>query len=355
MTTPEATGSDSEHIDPWAPPPLLPRHRLGSGNALWALGKQIDELGGEWTYNVFVPRTINFHQPAAPPLFYEPFGSFERLALEAYLVECAYEVCRPGEEGTLALAIEVFPSFFSTTDGVVVPPEPGETSIGRHTVSVIAVRGDTIYFQHAWSRWGANGMGTLSRSYFERYTRECWLFRRSDRGPLASTAERLLESDEPRHFPRLWRSPRRIEAVGNLRPGLTATWYECWSLQDESPAWVLTLRLGGVRVGISVIHYPIAELAQITDLFVWPPYRRQGYGSAMERIIRKRSRQLRCERLEAYVWDADVVKYPERPEKFLLSRGYGVERLPEGQAAMIGRSRIGGSARTGPILKRADA
>jgi hypothetical protein len=77
-------------LDPRHPPPWQPLERLTFGN-MWQVAKQIDELGGEWTYRVFVHRAANFNLVSLPITFYEPIESFDKLELELVLIQKAYE------------------------------------------------------------------------------------------------------------------------------------------------------------------------------------------------------------------------------------------------------------------------
>lgn len=333
----------SAWADPSAPPPLRPFSGELSRN-LWALAKQIDGLGGEWTYNVFVARVVNFHQPHLPPTFYEPISTFDRLALEALMFQKSAEYCDPGEEGVLNLAIDVFPSFFDVVDGVVPIPEANEEPIGRHTVNIIGVRDlETLYFRHGWSTWGAgDGLGQISRGYIEAYAREMWLMRRCDWGPTADTAGRLLRTSQSERFATLWRRQMKPEVIRDSVTNIALRSYECWSLADEAPAEMIILHSSrSRRVAFAIlVHHPEAKISSVSDLFVWPPYRRRGLGTILDRVVTDQAKRRGSKSVETYVWDADVVTSPERPEGFLMSQGYEIERFDGSQATMLGRKSI---------------
>src|SRR5947209_1711820 len=95
-------------IDPSGPAPEAPMLRA-SADHLWPLAKQIDELGGEWTFQIFTYRVINFHFPQLPALFYEPIPSFDRLALEAFMHQRAREFIPDKDCGGIMVAMDVFP------------------------------------------------------------------------------------------------------------------------------------------------------------------------------------------------------------------------------------------------------
>jgi len=133
MTASESLALVTSTVNPWSPPPVMPRGRVEPQDG-WPLTKQIDELGGEWTYQVFFYRAMNFHVPITPPLFYEPIYNFDRLGLEALLFQYAQGLLEStGDPGAVTLAFEVFPSFFDAEAGRVVLPAADEHPIGRQS------------------------------------------------------------------------------------------------------------------------------------------------------------------------------------------------------------------------------
>jgi hypothetical protein len=74
----EQSGTGDPRLDPSHSPSWQPLDRLAIGH-LWEISKQVDELGGEWTYPIFVPRVGNFNLVSVPVGFYEPIESFDSL------------------------------------------------------------------------------------------------------------------------------------------------------------------------------------------------------------------------------------------------------------------------------------
>lgn len=329
-------------LSPDDPSPAGPVSQFQPGD-VWPLTKQIDGLGGEWTFPTFMWRAMNFHLVNVPPSYYEPVSSFERLRLEALLIQRAASMVPDPELGMLSVVVKVFPSIFSVLDGVLVLPEEGESCIGQHFLTVLGVQDEsTVVFANTWSGWKSDHIGYLSREYFDRYAQEGWILRLWNRGPLAATAETLLSSNNSGEFRRLWHSTRRQGTIRNIGGdnSLRLRWYECWSLQAETPAELLVLELEGrIRVAVAVlVHH--TTMSDLSELFVWPNYRRRGYGKLLEEAAADRSRQAGSQELGFYVWNADVVQRNNQAVSFLVNRGFTIQQFEDCQAAMYGKRKI---------------
>jgi GNAT superfamily N-acetyltransferase len=332
---------------PWDPPPSEPLEEF-SFEDFWPLAKQIDGLGGEWSFSIFVARALTFHRYSFPPLFYEPLSSFDRLGLEAHLRQRLDRLApQEGLYQSVSAAFEVFPSIFDAEDGIVPLPEEDEPSIGRHSVTILGVSDqDTLVFRNSWGGWNTTGIGYLTREYFDRYCREAWVSRDATAGPMAETAEQLLGEVGDSEFARLWLTGRRRGAQTNIsgRTDLRYRWFESWSLNDEASAEVIVLELNRkVRVGTAVlIHYhnESVNLSVLSELFIWPTYRRQGYGRLLESIAVDRSKQSGSFEIAVYLWDADAVKGKEVARQFLQRTGYSVEEFASGEAVFYGKKSV---------------
>jgi GNAT superfamily N-acetyltransferase len=314
--------------EPWANPSERPQEARVPGD-LWALMKQIDELGGEWSFNLFVPRTVNFHLAPAALDFYEPLGDFERVGLEALLLQRARRAGLPlAETGSVVVDYAAYPSIFNPVDDFLPLPSPGERTIGRHTASVRGiVDGDTLVVAHAWSDWTPDGTAKMTRTFFEENARGGQVSRPWNRGPLGSTVESLLETADPQEFQELWRAPRKRMSQTKVVPTegrIRLSSFESWSLQSETPAEVLTLEINDrIRAGIAILTHDHEE-SSISDLFIWPPYRRRKLGTLLEQFAANRTIVYGNKRLVAYIWEADAVRGKERAIGFLGSVGYEI-------------------------------
>lgn len=315
-------------VEPWAPAPTVPATLVAPGD-LWALNKQIDELGGEWSFNAFTPRTTNFHLSRLPIQFYEPLGDFDRVGLEALNSSRARQFGLPEDEiGGLVVDFQAFPSLFNPVDGFIPMPGTEERNIGRHTAQILGpIDQDTLLVRHAWSGWTANGTAKMTREFFDEYAMGVMLTRRWDRGPLAETVSELFKTSNQGDFKKMWRKDREPMFV---RDG-DSPWrsrrlsaYCTWSLDLEIPAEVLTVtNHAGVRIGVAVILHDRGETL-VSDLFVWPPYRRKGIGGLLEGFAEERAFAAGNSSLVAFIWEADAVKGLLRATRFLEARGYEI-------------------------------
>lgn len=322
--------SRDPRLDPGHPPPWRPLDGLAVDH-LWSIGKQIDELGGEWSYPIFAIRAYNFNLISRPVSFYEPIEGFERLALEVHLIEKAHNCDLHYAAGMAGVSFTIFPSMHDAADGVLVLPEEDEQPIGQHYMGAISMRNENeLVFRNTWSKWAPNNLAYVSRDYFDRFAQEGWISRKWDSGPTDATAAELLRTSEPAEFRRLWRRKQRFGTSSNVTPNanIKLKWFACWSLQVESPAEVLVVEFDkNIRVGVAIlVHYEAAgdspATSSLVDLFIWPNYRRVGYGLLLERFAAERSIIAGSSELSIHVWDADAVKGKDRAHAFLKAAGY---------------------------------
>jgi GNAT superfamily N-acetyltransferase len=319
---------------------------LTSPTDLWACGKQIDGLGGEWSYDIFIYRALNFHQQSSL-VFYEPIGDYERLALETLASSRALAAGVPlGEEGGQCVAMRIFPSFFDSQEGEVSLPSEGEDPIGCHSVEIVGLQDErTLVFRHDWSGWAnGDGIGFVSRQYVEEYATAIWTSKLWNRGPLESTAQRLLQGPEDVQLVRLWRQWRPHGSEDADQLGVRLHWYRTWSLASECPAEALSITIKAghahLRIGTAVLlhdHGVESRDSMIVDLFVWPPYRGRGYGRALESFAARRAEAAGSTNMTACVWDADVVLSERMSVGFLEALGYKIQTFTGRQLFAEGR------------------
>lgn len=335
MTTPHPLMS----LNPWDDPPMEPR-QLRYPRDGWAAAKQIDGLGGEWSYQVFQHRVLNFHAPAVPPHWAEPLSSFDALWQEVWFKSWAISAGVPSEEiGSATATFAVFRSVFSAESNDWPMPEKGELSIGNHAVRVIGiVDEDTLLFQHGWSDWPKNhAPGRLTREYIDSHAVELWANRLAGSGPLMNSVELLAKAAGQPEYARIWRQSGRRGTQDTDIPNLKLRWWESYSLEENCPGEVLCLVLSGrIRAAVAMVTYAPTD-ATIIDLFVWPGYRRRGYASLLESIVAERAKSRGANHLNAIVLDADVVRSSDGAERFLGSQGYQLTCHPDEQVRISGR------------------
>jgi GNAT superfamily N-acetyltransferase len=329
-------------LNPWDAPPRQPQ-RYSHPRDAWAAAKQIDGLGGEWTYQVFNHRALNFHLTAVPPHWAEPLSSFDSFCQEVWLRGHALGAgVRLQNVGSTTVAFKVFPSVFSATSDKWPMPEEDERSIGCHAVSIVGIEDeDTLLFQHGWPEWPKDhALGRLTREYVDNHAIELWVIRPANYGPQASTVDRLAQAAGKPEFKSLWASPG-LRGVQDVGPDLQLRWWETYSLEEQCPGEVLCLVFQKrLRVATAMVTYCPGE-ATIFDLFVWPGYRRGGYGSLLESSVADRARLRGADKLNSAVLNADMVKGGVAAMGFLESRGYSLTEYSDRQLQIFGSRPVG--------------
>ena len=330
---------------PWEGAHGTPKSESAS-RQLWRITKSIDELGGEWTYTIFIARALN-HFYRHPPHHYYPLSNFERMGLELILIDRAREFeLTPDEIGGVTLSFTVYPSFYDAVAGRVELPRENELPIGQHAVSALGLETeDSFAFQHGWPEWAPNGLGFMSRAYFDRFATEAWLIRRRNRGPSSFDSAGILldQSVTSSVFREEWRRFGPSGSEATLRhPGLIFRWYSFYDLDDENEGEVLILEdANRTRIASAVVTYRISSntgqtTSALIDLFVPPQFRRNGYARLLENWMAERSISRNAVRIEAAIWDADAVVGRARAEGFLNACGYTLEALHGSQQVARG-------------------
>lgn len=350
-------------VSPWDPAPMRPT-QLRSSHDVWAAAKQIDGLGGESTYYLFTHRAVNFHSPTV--WHYEPLSSFNDAANSVMLADKARQSGVAGNEtGGVAVAFHYWSSMLNASDGRLSNPSIADRYMGRHAVRLVAVEDDdTLSFVTGWSGWAkGDGIGYITRNYFDSHVTECMLSRPWNRGPMAQTYESLYLDTDASSVRRDWRAWRPSGAE-RITGEPARSWHETWSESAECPVEVLIICIkdfagSDIRVATAIVHFdhlssfepealagPATSLPYswarscITDLFVWPPYRRQGFGTLMVGFAEDRASARGATGLEISIWDADCVSGESVALSFVGALGFNVVHQPGAQERHHGSKTI---------------
>jgi GNAT superfamily N-acetyltransferase len=342
-------------LSPWSDPPLNPVTER-SERDLWALSKQIDGLGGEWGFDVFVRRAWNFN--FSPLWLYEPLRNFNDAWLSVWMRQKAARMGVESEAvGGTSVSFRYWASMLNSEDGVVPMPSTGDRYMGVHSVQLIGAptRNELAFFT-AWSGWAkGDGIGVLSREYLDGHATSYIADRPWNVGPLGETTDRLFRTKSSSEFRDLWSRARpclQIRMKGSLKLEI----YEGWSYGYACPAHLYIIflnrpRRSAVRVASCLVHHRYGKYnratrpftSEIVDLFVWPPYRRQHYGRVLEKMVSQRARTRGADLIKIAVWQADCAK-PESQERaigFLQNRKYVIEAVEGRQRAFEGTRALG--------------
>jgi GNAT superfamily N-acetyltransferase len=282
--------------------------------ALYKWMKGIDgdpRPGGSALMSQRVVTYCNLHKRQ---VFYEPLsghGSIMRaMAQVARVNEGAW--VSPDKQDRVRIDLDVFESAHTAPRGRLELPRPGEQPLGVHSVVVVGWEdsGEILKFRNSWGvGWGDRGYGTVSRDYLERHLRDAWLSRNARYGLTRFNLAAASAAKTARETASIWlRENGRWRASikhRSLRRRLYL--YDAWSVEDQVPVTVIELRTGeDFRLGWAMLFHERDRTSVLKELFVWPLFRRQGYGTIIEREAADIARIWESTKIQVYLHSVDA-------------------------------------------------
>ena len=247
--------------------------------------------------------------------FYEPLSSHasivRAMAEQALVTQGAW--LGRSQQDDISIDVAIFDGAYTAERGRLQFPSSDEQPVGIHSVRLVGYddSGETLVFQNSWGAgWGDHGYGSVTRPYLDRYLHDCWLsknarygFTRFDRASrLAAETTGQVASIWLRENPR-W---RKAVALGSRRRRLY--WYETISLQDWVPVTVIELRSGeDFRLAWAILFHERDGTSVLKELFVWPTFRRRGFGTLVEREAVAIARSWHSTKMLLYLHSADAL------------------------------------------------
>jgi GNAT superfamily N-acetyltransferase len=279
------------------------------GRNMYRASKAIDGYPEvEGTYPIMGLRVLTFHQLRYRQIFYEPLSTYDQLKVLALINERLLGGHAPfWALNKLQVSFRIFESIYKAPQGRVPLPATGEAEKGVHAVAIMGGydnHGEVLRFANSWGTgWGDKGYGWLSREYLERYMVDAWVRKSARVGPSAFVHEKLTDTDNDRDFVKVWmmQNPRWRQKFRYAGHGHVYCLYETLSALDN-PVEVIEVRNGyRLRLGWAHLHHIVEQqppTSILKELFVWPSFRRQGYGTLLE--------QLACQKAKA--WHSTIIK-----------------------------------------------
>jgi GNAT superfamily N-acetyltransferase len=189
------------------------------------------------------------------------------------------------------LAFEIFESSGNAPGGFLQLPGPHDRSRGNHAVDVTGCSADgtVIHFWNNWGTgWGDRGYGKVSIEYLDAYFLEAWATRNARWGPSPQKVERFppLHNKE---FRRLWEieNPRfRWKIPGTARSARVGLYQTMSPRFADRSVECIEIRNGiGLRMAWVFLRHGSVDgerTTEMTELFVWPIFRRIKFGSFLE-------------------------------------------------------------------------
>jgi GNAT superfamily N-acetyltransferase len=268
--------------------------------------------------------------------YYESVGTPAELVRQRLFVSDLERIGLPRhmQDGHL-LAFEIFESSSDAPGGRLQLPRPGDSSRGLHAVDITGCSpdGSVIHFWNNWGPgWGDHGYGSMSIEYLNAHFHEAWTTRRARWGPSPEKLGRLPPVFD-REFRRVWEieNPRlrwKVQSSTERRPRVV--FYQTVSPSSGEPVECIEIRNGfGLRMAWAFLrHRTVGQRAttEITELFVWPIFRRVKFGSFLEAWAVDRANEWGSTELHLWMNADDAIVGPPSPRtaarRFGSARGY---------------------------------
>jgi GNAT superfamily N-acetyltransferase len=316
--------------------------------AIYQLSKALDAYRGEGTYNILASRTAMFYRPDWRQWFYEPIATFDQLVEVHTLNTRLADAGVPRGAGDFVqVGFRVYRSAFTAPGGLLPIPCEGDDWIGDHAVELIGVdeARDRLVFQNWWGReWGDDGVGYMSREYFDRYALEAWRSRSMAVGQTVSKAPLLRRAATEAELARVWMipNPRWRQRVTRGRRRFEWVVYDAISVRNTFAEIIELKTAYGLRIAWAfVLHHCGADrrTSMVSEFFVWPAFRREGIGTLLEEGVVALAGKWDANRVEVLIHEADDLDSSGVPGKaFADSLGYAWQWVKETRPVVVARA-----------------
>ena len=233
------------------------------------------------------------------------------------------------------VAVEWFESSYRAPNGTISLPVRGEKSIGLHCIAVEGYdpTAETFRFWNSWgAAWGERGYGTISLEYMRQYYHEAFVTRKARWGPAPAKTNRIEKAEvDPKELRRIWmiENPRARYLIRGRGRSIEVTEYDTISPAFGNPVKCIELKTGfGLRVGWMFLRHAVgsSKYSEITELYVWPVYRRMGFGSWLENAAVQEARNYGSSEIRLLMNESEGVIGPPRAaaRKFAMARSYTI-------------------------------
>lgn len=224
----------------------------------------------------------------------------------------------------IRVGIHVYESIFTVgIDGVVPMPKPDEVYVGQHAVIVCGYKDDDssqaesngqlsgrFTIQNSWgSEWGENGFGYISYEYVRTYGVEVFT-----QGEIFVP---FLTEREVHVYPRITRKFEKVRVwvTWCLENVLTSELLVAFQLEHSKHKLA-----GWIICAIRDNHWSSFE---VVDFFVWPEFRRRGYGSVLLDVAEETARENGIYAISGWISvdDVDPNGHPTH-QHFFARRGF---------------------------------
>jgi hypothetical protein len=277
----------------------------------------------EWTHPLTARRVLAFER-LIPAYFYETVSTFETARL-AVMLNAVLERERVRACPHLDIGFRYFDSAYYTVDGRLPMPTGGDPYRGQHSaIAIYSDREDEIGFVGWRQDWGNNGIGYITREYFEAHVLSLVISWSAMGGPSRAFYECLANATE-KEAPRFEQLTRCWPAQNEFQEGEeeingtphTVLYWEVYSLEDNIPIDVFEIRRDEQVIGRAHIYHEDGK-SSLRELVIGPESRRMGYGAYLERIAMLRAQYYESRTLEIWLHEDDA-----RPRRRGVAEAFG--------------------------------
>jgi GNAT superfamily N-acetyltransferase len=286
------------------------------------------------TQGIFADRLSYFRGAYARQMYYESIADPSEVARQLLI---NYDLRGAGVPYPMrdshVMVVEWFESSYAASGGIIQMPAEGEISIGFHAVSINGYDQvtDTFSFWNSWgSSWGDRGYGEMSLDYVQRYHHETFVTRHARWGPSPTKLDQMMNAgDNEKETRRLWivENPRFGYIVRGKGRNVKVIYYYTLSPTSGIPVTCIELKNGfGLRMcWMFLRHWPgTNKYSEITELYVWPLFRRMHLGAELESAAVEEARTQGSSEVRLLMNEADCVIGPPRAaaREFATACGY---------------------------------
>lgn len=303
---------------------------------IYNLCKAIDGLEAEGSFILAAARVTKYYWPSGGSFYYTLLESLDELNYANFLNTCLEEnAVDKAKSLFLTLDFECFKSIYDTElDGVIPIPSHNlnDASLGRHAVAIVDVNEKGLWFANSWgSKWGKNGFGFLSTHYLQLHTKEILLLTDAAFGlNLEKMQKNPKAQTSSLHMARVWQEKNftHVQSIEWKGEKLKLVTYSTLTMSGEVVIIFDLLTAEDQRVAWAHLRETLdfakgAKESFIEDLFVWPMFRRKGYGTLLEKHYCYYSKKGGSEKIVVPFFEMDDLKGVSSPVRlFTLHHGY---------------------------------
>lgn len=266
--------------------------------------------------------------------FYEPFGSYSALLTS---IQWNWRLGQAGVPRQFhyhpQIAVRLFESVYEAPRGDIQLPQAGERYQGQHALSGFygwSENGERVRFANTWGEeWGDRGYGSISHAYIDQFMTDAWMCRSTRVGIARFKWSRINEAETEKAFADAWLIPNPVRVTRFRHRGFDhrMVYHETVSSWSRGYVSIIEIQNGnGLRIAWAFLFHTRESgrpISILKEFYVWPDFRRCGYGSILESEAVNIARQLGSSCLQCFFYEVDAWPHIRAiGEEFATHKGY---------------------------------